>query len=103
MTYSYKQVEFSNYKGMNGIVGVANNTLESVELLRIARQVMLKRNKEMAQLGIKSLTDYKPSKRSGKCFITGREYNEDDMIKVRIDGQEKMMKAGELVEYLKEE
>ena len=98
-----KQVEFSNYKGMNGIVGVANNTLESVELLRIARQVMLKRNKEMAKLGIKSLTDYQPSKKSGKCYITGREYNEDDMIKVRIDGQEKMMKASELVEYLKQD
>lgn len=95
-----KQVEFSNYKGMNGIVGVANNTLESVELLRIARQVMLKRNQEMAKLGIKSLTEYKPSQRSGKVFVTGREFNEDDMIKVKIDGQEKEMKASELVDYL---
>jgi len=97
-----KQVEFSNYKGMNGIVGVANSVKEACELLRIARIVMYKRNKEMAKLGIKSLTDYEPTQRSGKVYVTGREYNEDDEIKVRIDGEEKMMLAKDLVEYLKE-
>ena len=95
-----KQVEFSNYKGMNGVVGVANNTREAVELLRIARLVMLKRNKEMANLGIKSLTEYKPSKRSGKEYITGRDFNEHDMLKVRINGEEQQMSASDFVDYL---
>lgn len=97
-----KQVEFSNYKGMKGIVGVANSTLEAVELLKVAREVMYKRNKEMAKLGIKSLQDFKPHEKSGKVYITGREYNEDDTIQVRIDGQEQTMTAAELVEYLHE-
>ena len=97
-----KQVEFSNYKGMKRIAGVANSTLEAVELLRIARNVMYKRNKEMAKLGIKSLQEFQPSQKTGKVFITGREYNETDTIKVKIDGQEQSMSASELVEYLKE-
>lgn len=95
-----KMVEFSNYKGMNGVVGVANSTLEAVELLRVARQVMKKRNVEMQKLGIKSLTDYKPTKKTNKVFITGREYNENDSINVRINGEEKTMLASELVDYL---
>lgn len=97
-----KQVEFSAYKGMNGIVGVATSTLESVELLRIARQVMLKRNKEMANLGIKSLTDYQPSKRSGKCFITGREFNDSDILNVKVENEEKNISCEEFIDYLQE-
>ena len=98
-----KQVEFSNYKGMNGVVGVANNTREAVELLRIARQVMLKRNKEMAQLGVKSLTEYKPHIKTDKIFVTGREYNKDDIIKVRVDGVEQEMTADALFNLLQED
>lgn len=98
-----KQVEFSNYKGMNGIVAVGNNTEEAVEILRIARAVMYKRNKEMQKLGLKNLTDYKPTKKTGKVFVTGREFNEDDTIRVKIDGEEKTMTAAELVDYLHEE
>lgn len=97
-----KMVEFSNYKGMKGIVGVANSTQEAVELLRISRAAMKKRNTEMMKMGIKNLTDYKPHIKTGKVFVTGRDYNEDDIIKVRIDGQEQEMTASELVEYLKE-
>lgn len=97
-----KMVEFSNYKGMKGIVGVANSTQEAVELLRISRAAMKKRNTEMMKMGIKNLTDYKPHIKTGKVFVTGRDYNEDDIIKVRIDGQEQQMTASELVEYLRE-
>lgn len=98
-----KVVEFSAYKGMNGIVGVANSLLESVELLRIARVVMYKRNKELAALGLKNIGEYTPTKKSGKVFITGREYNENDIIKIRENGEEKQMTAAELVEYLKQD
>jgi len=98
-----KNVEFAGYNGMKGIVGVATNTLESVELLRIARQVMLKRNREMSKMGIKNIGEYRPQHKTDKVFITGREYNENDLIRVRIDGQEQQMTAKELVEYLNED
>lgn len=98
-----KMVEFSTYKGMKGIVGVANNTLEAVEVLRIARQVMYKRNKDLQKLGLKNIGEYRPHEKSGKVFITGREVDENEHIRVRIDGEEKTMLAKELVEYLKED
>lgn len=98
-----KQVEFSSYNGMKGILGVANTTLESAEILRIARQVMYKRNKELKELGLKNVGEFTPSQKSGKVFITGREFNETDVIKVRIKGEEKQMTAAELVEYLNED
>lgn len=98
-----KVVEFSNYKGMKGIVGVANSTEEIVELLRIARLVMYKRNKDLAKLGCKQVSEYTPTKRTGKCFVCGREYNDNDMIKVRENGEEKEMTASDLCEYLKQD
>ena len=97
-----KIVEFSNYKGMKGIVGVANSIQETVELLRIGRAVMYKRNKELAKLGCKQVSEYKPHEYSGRVFVCGREYNESDMIKVKIDGEEKTMTALEVAEYLEE-
>ena len=97
-----KIVEFSNYKGMKGIVGVANSIQETVELLRIGRAVMYKRNQELAKLGCKQVSEYKPHEYSGKIFVCGREYNESDMIKVKIDGEEKQMTALEVAEYLNE-
>lgn len=95
-----KQSEFSNYKKMAGIVGVANTTEEAVEILRIARAVMYKRNKELAKLGIKKIAEHKPQKRTGKVYITGRDYNEDDEVIVRVDGEGTTMKARDLVDYL---
>ena len=96
-----KLVEFSNYNGMRGITGVANSTLESVEVLRIARQVMYKRNDELKKLGLKNVGEYQPTEKSGKVFITGREINEEDIVKIRENGVEKEMTAAELVEYLR--
>ena len=98
-----KQVEFSTYNGMNGILGVATSTLEATEILRISRAVMYKRNKELQKLGLKNIAEYKPHEKTGKVYITGKELKEDDMIKVRINGEERMMRASELVEFLKEE
>lgn len=98
-----KQVEFSSYNGMNGILGVANSTLEAVEILRIARSVMHKRNKDLKELGLKNVGEFTPTKKSGKVYITGKEVPENEMIKVRIDGEERQMRASELVEYLQEE
>ena len=85
---------------MNGVVAVANSVDETVELLRIARQVMYSRNKKMQRLGINDLADYQPTEYTGKIWITGREFKEDEMIKCRVDGEEKMMSALEIYEYL---
>jgi len=98
-----KIVEFSAYNGMNGILGVANSTLEACEILRIARQVMYKRNKELKELGLKNVGEFTPTKRSGKVFVTGKEVSENDTLKVRIESEEKQMKAVDVADYLDED
>ena len=95
-----KVVEFSAYKGMKGIVGVANSIEETVELLRIGRAVMYKRNKELAALGCKQVAEYKPHEYAGKVFVCGREYNDADSIRFRENGEEKSLTAGELADAL---
>ena len=79
---------------------VANSVEEAAELLRIGRAVMYSRNKKMQKLGINDVSDFKPSEYTGKIWITGREFNENDKIKVRVNGEEKTMTALEIYEYL---
>lgn len=96
-----KQTEFYPFKGMNGVVAVANSVQEGAELLRIARVVMYSRNKKMQKIGLNDVADYKPTDWTGKIWITGREFDKDDKIKVRTkDGQEQEMTALEIYEYL---
>ncbi len=64
------------------------------------RSVMYSRNKKLQQRGINDLSDYKPSEWTGKIWITGREFDKDEQIKVRVDGEEKTMTALEIYEYL---
>lgn len=85
---------------MKGICAVANSVQEAAEILRIGRAVMYSRNKKMQKLGINDCADWKPQNWSGKIWITGREFDKDDKIKVRIDGEEKEMTAFEVYEYL---
>lgn len=54
----------------------------------------------MQKLGINDVADYKPTEYTGKIWITGREFNENDKIKVRVNGEEKTMTALEIYEYL---
>ena len=68
--------------------------------MRIGRAVMYARNKKMQKLGLNDISDYKPTEWTGKIWITGREYDKDDIIPVRIDGEEKTMTALEIYEYL---
>lgn len=93
-----KFTEFSGYKGMKGITGVANTVEEAVEVLRIAKQAMYRRNQRLAELKIKNIMEYKPTKKSGKVYITGRDYLESDIIKVKVNSVEKEMTANKLVE-----
>lgn len=69
-------------------------------MLRIARAVMYARNKKLQKLGINDVADYKPTEWTGKVWISGREFDQNDKIKVRIDGEEKEMTALEVYEYL---
>lgn len=95
-----KFTEFSGYKGMKGITGVANTVEEAVEVLRIAKQAMYRRNQRLAELKIKNIMEYKPTKKSGLVYVTGRDYREEDIIKVRVNSIEKELTANELVELV---
>ncbi|MBQ8193546.1 MAG: hypothetical protein IJZ46_05705 [Bacilli bacterium] len=85
---------------MNGVVAVANSVAEAAEILRIGRSVMYSRNKKMQAIGLNDVADYQPSDWTGKVWITGREFDKDDIIKCRIDNEEKEMTALEIYEYL---
>lgn len=98
-----KFTEFSGYKGMKGITGVANTVEEAVEVLRIAKQAMYRRNQRLAELKIKNIMEYTPTKKSGKVYITGRDYLETDIIKVRVNSVEKEITANELVKLVNTE
>ena len=97
-----KYTEFSQYKGMNGIVGVANTVAETVEMLRIGKAVMYKRNRELAKLGCKQVSEYTPHDFSGKIFVCGRDLDKDQKVKVKDSGEEKTMTALELAESLED-
>lgn len=88
------------FKGMNGVVAVANSVQEAAEILRIGRSVMYSRNKKMQKMGLNDMADYKPTDWTGKVWITGREFDKDEKIKVRVAGEEKEMTALEIYEYL---
>lgn len=95
-----KQTEFYPFKGMNGVVAVANSVQEAAEILRIGRSVMYSRNKKMQKIGLNDVADWKPKDWTGKIWVTGREFDKDEKIKVRVDGEEKEMTALEIYEYL---
>ncbi len=85
---------------MNGVTCVANSVQEAAELLRIGRAVMYSRNKKLQQLGLNDMASYQPTDWTGKIWITGREFDKDEKIKVRIAGEDKEMTALEIYEYL---
>ena len=85
---------------MNGVTCVANSVQEAAELLRIGRAVMYSRNKKLQQLGLNDMASYQPTDWTGKIWITGREFDKDERIKVRFAGEEKEMSALEIYEYL---
>lgn len=92
--------EFARFKGMNNIVGVANTTREACELLRLCREVMMKRNKENAERGLTDTADYIPTKPTNKISLFGREFDENTEFQVEIRGEQKTMTAGEILEWV---
>lgn len=97
-----KFVEFENYKDMKGVVAVANTPKEIVEVMRIARLVMYKRNAEMSKMGIKNIHEYVPKDYSGKIYVTGVDMPEDEVVRVKIDSEEKTITVKELEELVRE-
>ena len=79
---------------------MANSVQEACEILRIGRSVMYSRNKKMQSMGLNDVSDYQPTEYTGKIWITGREFPEDEIIKCRVNGEEKEMTALEIYEYL---
>ena len=61
---------------------------------------MYSRNKKMQSLSLNDVADYQPTSWTGKIWITGREFDKNDQIKVRVAGEEKTMTALEIYEYL---
>lgn len=97
----FKITEFESYKGQANVIGVANNTEEAVELMRICRQLMYQRNKEMAKKGVVDLVDYKPTKRTDRVAVFGREFSENDKLMYRdTEGNEKEITFGQLEEMV---
>lgn len=95
-----KLSEFSRYKVMNNVVGVANTTREAAELLRLCREVMQKRNQQNADRFITDFVDYKPKKPTNKVSIYGREFDEGTMFPVEVGGEKKEMSAKEILEWV---
>lgn len=61
---------------------------------------MYSRNKKMQKIGLNDVADFSPQEYTGKIWLTGREVKEDEIIKVRINGEEREMTALEIYEYL---
>lgn len=95
-----KLSEFSRYKGMNNVVGVANSVREAAELLRLCREVMYKRNKLNAERDITDCMDYKPQKPTDKIMLFGVQFDENQQFDVEISGEKKTMTAKEILDWV---
>ncbi len=97
-----KITEFSGYRNMFGVLGVANTIDETVELLRVARQCMYKRNKELAQHKVVKLTEFQPKNKTGSVLIFGRKFNGDEKIEYKEEDSDevKTCTASELASML---
>lgn len=84
----------------NKVVGVANSVPATAKLLRMAREVMYKRNEQNSERGLTDFADFKPQGPTDIIRIFGREFNENEQFDVEIDGQPKKMSAKEILEYM---
>lgn len=95
-----KKTEFTPFRGIRGVLAVANTIPESLEILRVARECMYKRNLEMSKLGIANIADYHPTQYSGKISIFGRPFDENFEFDVKINGKEQKKTALEIFNIL---
>lgn len=96
-----KYTEFTAYKGMKNVVAVANTVREAVEILRIGKEVMYKRNQEMAELGINDIKDFKPQKPTNEVMIFNRKFTDDDIVEIKTpNGEIKKVTVKELEQII---
>lgn len=70
------------FKGVKNILAVANSIPEAREVLAIARQVMLKRNKQLAESGGGDFDHYKPKKPTDTYSVAGRQFTASDTVEI---------------------
>lgn len=99
-----KLSEFSRYKDMdkNRVVGVANSVAATAQLLRMAREIMRKRNQQNSDRDLTDFADFQPQEPTDIIRIFGREFNENDKFDVEVDGQQKSMTAAEILEWMEQ-
>lgn len=97
-----KQTEFHYFKGVKGVVAVANTVQEAVEILRIMRECMYARNREMAKLGINDIKDFRPKQPTNEWMVFNHRLSGDTMVEVKTaDGVTKSVTVSELEQYVK--
>lgn len=95
-----KLTEFEPFKGVKGVVAVANTVREAVEILRIGREVMYKRNAQLAKLGLNDIKDFKPTQPTDEVVVAGRLLKDSDTVEIRKNGEVKTVTVKELEQYL---
>ena len=96
-----KMTEFEAYKKLKNVVAVANDVREAVEILRIMRECMYARNREMAKLGINDIKDFKPQIPTDEVMIFNHRMKDTDTVEIKTkDGEIKTVTVKELEGYL---
>lgn len=96
-----KFTEFTPFKNVKNVVAVANTVQEAAEIMRLGREVMYKRNQELAKLGINDIKDFKPTKPTNEVVVAGRKLKDTDTVEIKLpNGEEKTVTIKELEQYL---
>lgn len=95
-----KYTEFTPYKGFKNVVAVANTVREAAEVMRVGREIMYKRNSELAELGLNDIANFRPKKDSGEVVVAGRRLKDQDTLEIKIGSEIKTVTVKELEQYL---
>lgn len=96
-----KWTEFTPFKGMKNVVAVANTVQEAVEVMRVGREVMYKRNQELAKLKLNDIKNFKPNKPTDEVIVAGRRLKDSDTLEIKTkDGELKTVTVKELENYI---
>lgn len=96
-----KVTEFESYKGKKNVVAVANNVRECAEILRVMRECMYARNREMAKLGLNDIKDFRPQCPTDEVMIFNHRMKDTDQLEVKTpDGEVKIVTVKELESML---
>lgn len=95
-----KLTEFAPWKNHKNVVGIANDIPTALEIMRLAREIMYKRNSQLADLGLINFTDFKPKHRDGFEYISGMKFKSRDMLEVEVNGKITSMPAAEAVDFI---